>query len=63
MNETIRMQILTIRESGVTNMFDLLSVQHEANARHFYKLVIYLNEHKTDYCRFILTGEARKTNN
>ena len=60
MNETIRMQILAIRESGVTNMFDLFSVQHEAYARHFYELVIYLNEHKNEYCRFILTGEAEE---
>lgn len=58
MNETIRMQILAIRESGVTNMFDLPRVQHEAYTRGFHELVVYLNDHKADYCRFILTGEA-----
>jgi len=57
MNETIRMQILAIRESGVTNMFDLPRVQQEAYKRDFHELVIYLNDHKHEYCRFILTGE------
>lgn len=60
MNETIRMQILAIRESGVTNMFDIPHVQKEAYARGFYELVIYFNEHKTEYARFILTGEAEE---
>jgi len=57
MNETIRMQILAIRESGVTNMFDLARVQKEAYTRGFHELVIYLNDHKAEYARFILTGE------
>ena len=57
MNETIRMQILAIRESGVTNMFDLPYVQHEAYTRGFHELVIYLNDHKAEYARFILTGQ------
>jgi hypothetical protein len=58
MNEIVKTQILAIRESGVTNMFDLPRVQKEAYTRGFYELVIYLNDHKADYCRFILTGEA-----
>ena len=57
MNENIRMQILAIRESGITNMFDLPRVQKEAYTRGFYELVNYLNDHKTEYARFILTGE------
>ncbi len=57
MNETIRMQILAIRESGVTNMFDLPRVRQEAYTRGFHELVIYLNDHKAEYVRFILTGE------
>jgi len=60
MNETIRMQILAIRESGVTNMFDIPRVQHEAYTQGFHELFIYLNEHKAEYCRFILTGEAEE---
>lgn len=58
MNEKIKEQILAIRDSGVTNMFDVPRVQYEANVRGFYELVIYLEEHKAEYSRFILTGEA-----
>lgn len=31
MNEIIKEQIFSIRESGVTNMFDVNRVQYEAN--------------------------------
>ena len=61
MNETIRRQILSIRESGITNMFDLPRVQQEAYAKGFNELVIYLNDHKPEYCRFILTGEEAES--
>ncbi len=61
MNEAILMQILAIRESGVTNMFDLPRVQQEACTKGFNELVIYLNDHKPEYCRFILTGEEEES--
>ena len=61
MNETIRMQILAIRERGVTNMFDLPRVKKEAYSKGFHELVIYLNDHKPEYCRFILTGEDKES--
>ena len=57
MNELIKAQILSIRESGVTNMFDVNRVQREAHDRGYYELVIYLEDHRGDYSRFILTGE------
>lgn len=58
MNEKIKEQILSIRESGVTNMLDVNRVQYEANERGFYELMVYLTEHKAEYARFILTGEV-----
>jgi hypothetical protein len=61
MNEIIKEQILSIRESGVTNMFDVNRVQYEANEREFYELVVYLIEHKAEYAHFILTGEVDET--
>lgn len=61
MNETIRRQILAIRESGVTNMLDLPRVQREAYTKGFNEMVIYLNDHKPEYCRFILTGEEEES--
>ena len=57
MNETIKEQILSIRASGVTNMFDLPRVIDEASSHGFHELVIYLKDHKKEYSHFILTGE------
>lgn len=50
-------QILAIRDSGRTNMFDTRYVQRLANDCGYYELVIFLEEHKKEYVRFILTGE------
>jgi hypothetical protein len=61
MNEKIKEQILAIRESGVTNMFDVNRVQYEANKRGFYELVVFLIDHRAEYSQFILTGESEKT--
>ena len=48
----------SIRQTGLTNMFDISMVQHLANEMKFYELVIFLEEHRPEYVRFILTGEA-----
>jgi hypothetical protein len=58
MNQTIKEQILAIRDTGETNMFDVNTVQAIANREGFYDLVIYLEEHRREYARFILTGET-----
>ena len=58
MTETIREQILAIRDTGLTNMFDVNMVQRLAYERDFYELVIYLEEHRSEYVKFIMTGEA-----
>lgn len=58
MNEKIKEQILTIRNSGLTNMFDVARVQSIANELGFYELVVYLIGHRAEYSRFILTGKA-----
>ena len=58
MSETVKKQILTIRDTGLTNMFDVRTVQRIANDRKFYELVVYLEEHRREYAHFILTGEA-----
>lgn len=57
MNETIRNQILAIRDTGLTNMFDVHMVQRLANERGFYELVVFLEEHRKEYVRFILYGD------
>lgn len=58
MSEKVRDQILAIRATGRTNMFDIPMVQYIANEMRFYDLVIFLEEHRSEYVRFILTGEA-----
>lgn len=58
MNETIRKQIMKIRDSGETNMLDTRMVQLIANRMGFYELVIYLEEHKREYVNFIFTGNT-----
>ena len=57
MTQKIKEQILAIRETGLTNMFDVNMVQRLAYERDFYELVNYLEEHRKEYVRFIMTGE------
>lgn len=58
MDETILNQILEIRETGLTNMFDVPTVQRLAFDREFYELVTWLEDHKAEYVRFIMYGET-----
>ncbi len=58
MSDKIREQILAVRATGRTNMFDVPMVQYIANEMRLYELVIFLEEHRSEYVRFILTGES-----
>ena len=58
MDEKVKEQILAIRDTGLTNMFDLPVVQRLAYERDYYELVLYLEEHRKEYAHFIMTGEA-----
>ena len=58
MPDSIRMQIQAIRDTGLTNMFDIPMVQRLAYEREFYELVCWLEDHRKEYVHFILTGEA-----
>ncbi len=58
MTDTIREQILAIRDTGLTNMLDIPMVQRLAMDRDFFDLVCYLDEHRREYVHFILTGEG-----
>ena len=59
MTEKVRDQILAIRKTGRTNMFDVPMVQYIANEMRLYELVIFLEEHRKEYVHFILTGECK----
>ena len=58
MTEVIREQIMAIRDSGRTNMFDINTVQRLAYELDFVDLVMFIEEHKPEYVKFILTGET-----
>ena len=45
MDEKVKEQILAIRDTGLTNMFDVNTVQRMAYERDFYELVLYLEDH------------------
>ena len=58
MDAKVKEQILAIRDTGLTNMFDLPMVQRLAYDRGFYELGTYLEDHRKEYVHFILTGEC-----
>lgn len=62
MTEKVKKQILAVRETGRTNMFDVNMVQMIANEMEFYELVVFIEEHKSDYVQFILSGKTECEN-
>ena len=58
MDEKIKEQILYIRSTGLTNMFDVTMVKRLANEYGFYELVVFLEENRAEYVHFILYGEV-----
>lgn len=57
MTDKIKEQIIVIRDTGLTNMFDVNAVQRIADEMEFYELVIFLEEEKAKYVKFILNGD------
>ena len=57
MEPIVKEQILAVRDTGETNMFDVNMVAQIAMREGFYELVNYLQDHKKEYGCFILTGE------
>lgn len=56
LRETIKEQIIAIRDSGETNMFDYLTVQAIAEREGYEELEWYISNRKSSYLKFILTG-------
>ena len=56
MTDKVFRQLLDIRDSGLTNMFDTNMVQRLAYDRDYYELVTYIEDHKKEYAHFIMTG-------
>ena len=57
MNDKIKEQILIIRKTGLTNMFDVRTVQRIAYEMNFYELVDFLETDRKAYVDFILYGK------
>ncbi len=57
--ETVKQQILAIRQTGETNMFDVPMVQRIADRLGYYDLVVFLIDHTKEYAHFIMTGEIQ----
>ena len=57
MTDKVKEQILAIRDTGLTNMFDIHAVQKIAYEMEFYELVNFIEENRSSYVRFILTGD------
>jgi hypothetical protein len=57
MTDKIKNQILAIRDIGLTNMFDLCMMQKIASEMEFYELIVFIEDHKEEYIRFIFTGK------
>ena len=58
MTDKVRDQILAIGDIGLTNMFDPNMVQRLAHDREYYELVVFIEENRAAYVRFILSGES-----
>jgi hypothetical protein len=57
MTDKIKEQILAIRDTGETNMFDVRKVQEIALREGYDELLVYLADNVGAYSRFILTGK------
>lgn len=59
MTDTVKQQIEAIRKSGETNMLDTNMVQWLANRSNYYELVIFIEENRKEYVKYLLSGDAR----
>jgi len=57
MTSKIRDQILAIRDTGLTNMFDKNMVQRLAFERDMHELVLFLEDEPKEYVKFIMYGD------
>ena len=60
MNEKVREQILAVRDTGQTNMFDINAVGRIAMDHGYNELASFLEDKTKEYVHFILTGESEK---
>lgn len=63
MPSLVREQILAVRDTGRTNMFDIQAVQAIAYEMDMFELVCFLDneDSRKEYCNFILYGDSKTT--
>ena len=61
MTEKIKADVLKVRDTGRTNMFDVYAVQRIAYELELFDLVLYLEEEDNwgEYKQFIITGKTK----
>lgn len=59
MESIVKEQILGVRDTCETNMFDTAQVTKIALKMGYYELANYLLDHKGDYTHFIIYGETK----
>ncbi len=57
LREKIRSQVLKIRNTGETNMFDIPNVERLAYYYNCHDLIRYIHEDRAGYLNLILTGK------
>lgn len=55
--EIVKEQILAIRDTGKTNMFDKKKVMELANDMDFYELFCFVVGDPNNYAKFIISGD------
>ena len=55
--DTIMDQILAIRDTGLTNMFAVNTVQRLSYYRNYFELVMFIENEPAAYVKFIMTGD------
>jgi len=58
--DTVIEQIIAIRDSGLTNMFDVKAVFEIAMEKDFYALADFVFMNTPGYSKFILTGDREQ---
>ena len=58
MTDTLIEFIKAIQATGRCNMFDTVAVQRAAYENELFELVLFIEEHRAEYARFILSGKC-----
>ncbi len=59
MDKKVKEQILKIRDTGLTNMFAVTTVQRIAFELEFYELVDFIETDRKAYVNFIMYGDEK----